>query len=199
MATEPLRTPARSVHRPSFTSRTFSSNSIGSQETFHSMSADPAPLPPSPPPSDDMASGNLDDHPLDCQACRDLLEVAGFPIHCQGQPYTKPHPRLNTSATANEAVSMNDEPTSDPTSSRSLASLLSRVKKTSITSKTCHVWLGSLLGLGSLSLAMVSLVIFTVRSYRMAVWTTRNDELQACIGLAQVRYAHPSEYCLLMQ
>ncbi|KAK0513668.1 hypothetical protein JMJ35_004032 [Cladonia borealis] len=77
--------------------------------------------------------------------------------------------------------------------SRHHASLLPNTKTagcfgyiTSIPWKVCHRWLGSfLLGLSSLTLAIVSLLMYTIRSYRMAVWTTRNDELQACTGLIQ--------------
>ena len=117
-------------------------------------------------------------------------------MHCMGLSYTKPSSRPNTSAMKNEAASVKDESTSDPTFSRSLASLPSNINKTTITSKSCHVWLGSLLGLGSLILAIVSLLMYTVRSYRMAVWTTRNDELQACIGLIQVcNLNHPNVAC----
>lgn len=155
---------------------------------------------------DDLGSRILEDHPLDCQACRDLSEESGLPMHCLGLPYTKPSSRPNSSEMANEAIGINDEPTSDPTHSRYYASLLLSTKTarcfgyvTSIPSKICHLWLGSLLGLGSLTLAIVSLLMYTIRSYRMAIWTTRNDELQACTGLIQVRDSRSSDCCSLMQ
>ena len=137
-------------------------------------------------PSDDISSCRPENHPLDCQACPELSEESGLPMHCLGLPYTKPSSRPNTPAITNEAVSVQVEPTSDPTFSRSLASLLSSIKKTTILSKSCHVWLVSLVGLGSLTMAIVSLLMYTIRSYRMAVWTTRNDELQTCISFIQV-------------
>ena len=140
--------------------------------------------------SDDIVSRSLETYLLDCQA------------HCLGLPYTKPPSRPNSTELANEAISINDEPTRDPTHSRYHASLVPSAKTarrfgyvTSIPSKICHLWLGSLLGLGSLTLAIVSLLMYTIRSYRMAVWTTRNDELQACTGLIQVRDSRSFDCC----
>ena len=161
----------------------------------------PAPL-PARPPSDDIVSCDLEDYPLDFQARGDLSEESSHPMQYPGLPSTKPSSRPNSSETTNEAIGMNDEPTSAPTHSRYHASLLPSTKTarcseyvTSIPSKICHRWLGSLLGLSTLTLTIVSLLMFTVRSYRMAVWTTRNDELQACTGLIQVRDSPSSELC----
>lgn len=166
-----------------------------SEEPFDPRDAVPSPL-PARHPVDDIFSCRLEYHPLDCQACQGLPEELGYPMHCLGLPYTKPSSRPNSSAMANEAVSIKEEPTSDPTSSRNPASLLPSTKKTSIQSKICHPWLGSLFGLGSMILAIVSLLMYTIRSYRMAVWTTRNDELQACLGLIQVCHlTHPNILC----
>ena len=197
VTTSRIRTASQTVSIRSKSERTSECTSEGSSEGTSEAPFDPGDAVPSPSParafSDDIVSW---DHPLDSQACRALSEESGFRMHCLGLPYRKPSPRPNTSAMANEAASIKDEPTSDPIFSRSLASLLSSIKKISIPSKSCHVWLGSLLGLGSLILAIVCLLMFTVRSYRMAVWTTRNDELQACIGLIQVcNLSHPNVAC----
>ena len=152
--------------------------------------------------SDDIVLYNFENCPLDRQACQDLSRESSHRMQCLGSPSTRPSSRANPSEMANEAIGMNDEPTSDPTHSRYHASLLPSTKTakcieciTSIPSKFCHRWLGSLLGLSTLTLAMVSLLMYTVRSYRMAVWTTRNDELQACTGLIQVRFLRSSECC----
>lgn len=161
------------------------------QPMFSPMGATPAPL--SAPLCDDTASINLDDDPLDCQARQGHPEGIGFPMRCLELRDTKHFPRPKTSVTANKAVGIDEEPASDPAFSRNPASLQPCAKETSLPTKFCHRWLGSLLGLGSLILAIVCLLMFTVRSYRMAVWTTRNDELQACIGLIQVcNMSHPN-------
>lgn len=161
------------------------SDCIVLRETFHAIDATPAAL-PARQTCDGMASINLDDHPLDCQACPSHAEGSGLPMRCLEMPDTKHSSRANTSALANEETGVNEEPNSDPAFSRNPASPLPNTKKTSIQPKVCHPWLGSLIGLGSLTMAIVSLLMYTIRSYRMAVWTTRNDELQACIGLIQV-------------
>lgn len=182
------------------------SGSVSSEEASHPRDAAPSP-PLAGPPTDDIVSCIWEDHRLDCEACRYLSGLSGesnCPMHRIGLPYTKPS-RPSSSAMAIETVGMNDEPTSHPTFSRCLTSLLSSTKTarcfrfgTSIPSKVCHRWLGSLLGLSALTLAIVSLLMYTVRSYRMAVWTTRNDELQACTGLIQVCDLHSSDCCSLM-
>ena len=210
MATEPIRTPACPTHRRCIsTVTTCSSRSIGSQELWQSMSADPAPLPvpqPAPPPSDDIELYNLNDHSLDCQTCRNLPERSGRAVRCLELPDTEPSSHTDGSAPANEEVGTDDRRTSDPAFSRSPTSSLPSTKTTkylrfitSLQSKVCSQWSGSLLGLSSLTLAIVALLMFTLRSYKMAVWTTRNDELQACIGLFQVCDIYSSSYCLLMQ
>ncbi len=165
------------------------------------VGAVPAPM-PARPTSDDIVLCDLGHHLFDCQAYRDLSEELSHPMQCPGSPSTKSSSRPNSSEMADEAIGTNDEPTSDPTQTRYPASLLPSTKTaryfgyvTSIPSRICHRWFGSLLGLSSLILAIVSLLMFTVRSYRMAVWTTRNDELQACTGLIQVRDSHSSECC----
>ena len=196
VTTSRIRTASQSIYNRSICS----SEDISLEEAFHPMGAVPV-LSPARPPSDDIVSRNMEDHPVDCQACRVLLEESGLPIHCLGLPYTKPPSRPNSSEMANEAIGINDEPTSAPTRSHYYASLMPSTKTarcfgyvTSIPSKVCHRWFGSLLGLSTLTLAIVSLLMFTIRSYRMAVWTTRNDELQACTGLIQVRDSHSSEF-----
>ena len=156
---------------------------------FHSIDAHPAPL-PAYPVWDDRFFRNLHDDTPDCQACRNSSERSDL------MPERKPPSRPNPSEMANRAKCVNDKPTSAIAFLRGLASLLPRTKEISIPSKVCHRWLGFLLGLCSLILAIVCLLMFTVRSYRMAVWTTRNDELQACIGLIQVcNLSHPNVAC----
>ena len=185
---EPTRDPTHSRYHRSL----LQSNSMGT-----------IPVPsPARPLSSDIVLCNLEDNPSDCQACRELSEESSHPMQYPGLPSTKPSSRPNSSETTNEAIGMNDEPTGDPTHPRYHASLLPSTKTaryfgyvTSIPSKVCHRWLGSLLGLSTLTLAIVCLLMFTVRSYRMAVWTTRNDELQACTGLIQVRDSRSSELC----
>lgn len=54
------------------------------------------------------------------------------------------------------------------------------------------------IALVTLALGLVSLFIYALRSYKLAIWTAHNDLLQACIGLAQVRYLrcnHPTRIC----
>ena len=197
VTTSRIRTASQSIYSRSICSF----EDISLEEAFHPMSAVPA-LSTARPPSDDIVSRNLEDHPLNSQACRDLLEESNLPIQCLGLPYTEPPSPSHSSEMANEAIGINDEPTSAPTHSRYHASLLPSTKTarcfgfvTSIPSKVSHRWLGSLLGLSSLTLAIVSLLMYTIRSYRMAVWTTRNDQLQACTGLIQVRDSRSSECC----
>ena len=146
------------------------------------------------------------DHVLYCQICQNVLEESSQATQGPGSPSTNLSLRPNSPEMAHGAIRTDEEPTSDPTHSRYHASLLPNTKiakffgyLTSIPSKVCHRWIGSLLGLSSLALAIVSLMMYTIRSYRMAVWTTRNDELQTCTGLIQVCGLHSSEYCLLMQ
>ena len=145
-------------------------------------------------------------HVLNCQICQNILEESSQATQGPGSPSTDLSLRPNSPEMAHGAIRTDEEPTSDPTHSRYHASLLPSTKVanffgyiTSIPSKVCHRWLGSLLGLSSLALAITSLLMYTIRSYRMAVWTTRNDELQTCTGLIQVCGLHSSEYCLLMQ
>ena len=167
---------------------------IGMREIIHPMGATPAPL-PTRPLCDDTASIDLDDHPLDGQTCRDHLAGLDFPMRCLEMRDTKHSPHPDTSAMANEATGVSEH-TRHLAFSRYPTSLTPSTKKTSIQPKVCHPWLSSLLGLGSLTLAIVSLLMYTIRSYRMAVWTTRNDELQACIGLIQVcNLTHPKVAC----
>ena len=151
--------------------------------------------------NDNIISCMLERDSSVCGACQGVSKESCFRIHCRGLPCTEPSSRLNSSEMANEAISIDDEPTNDAMHSRYHAGLLLSTKTarclgyiTSIPSKVCHKWIGSLLGLGSLTLAIVSLLMYTVRSYRMAVWTTRNDELQACTGLIQVRDSRSSEF-----
>ena len=182
----------------------YSSEETSLEEAFHPRDAVTSPplahWPSDDRSSDDIVSWRLKHHPLDCRACQDLLGESGLPMQCLGLPSTKPSSPLNSSEMANEAIGINDEPTHEPTQepthSRYHASLLPRTHIarylgyiTSIPSKVCHQWLGSLLGLSTLTLTIVSLLIYTVRSYEMAVWTTRNDELQACTGMIQVRHS----------
>ena len=195
----------RAASQSIYTFSLCSSEDISLDEAFHPLGAVPE-LSPTRPPSDDIVLRNLEHQPLDCHACQVLLEETGLPMHCLELPYTKPSLRSNLSETVNEATGVNDEASSVPTRSRYHASLLPSTKiatcfdyVTSIPSKICHRWLGSLLGLSSLALAIVSLLMYTIHSYRMAVWTTRNDELQACTGLIQVCGLQTSEFCLLMQ
>ena len=185
---EPTRVPTNSRYHRSLLQRSF-------------MGAVPVPSPASPP-GNDIVSYDLEDHPLDFQARGDFSEESSHPMQCPGLPSTKPSSRPNSSETTNEAIGIDDEPTSDPTRLHYYPSLHPSIKAarcfeyvTSIPSKVCHRWFGSLLGLSTLTLAIVSLLMFTVRSYRMAVWTTRNDELQACTGLIQVRDSPSSELC----
>ena len=199
--TSPTRTSARLNDRCSM--RCCDQDSISFRGTFHAMGATPMPL-PAPPPCDDMASINLDDR--SCHASRNGSEGSAFPVRCLGMPDTKQSPRPSTPAIADEATGVNDGPTSDTMFSRSHTGTLpsTRITRylgyvTSIKTEVCSRWFGSLLGLSSLTLAIVSLLMFTLRSYKMAVWTTRNDELQACIGLIQVCGIYSSKYCLLMQ
>ena len=199
VATSRRRTASQSNYRRSICSSEY----ISLEEVFHPRDTFSS-SPPAYRPSDDIVSwrcGKLDCL-LDCEACRDLLEESDLPLHDLQLPCKKPSSRPNSSEMANEAVGVNDEPISDPTHSRSHAKLLPSTKPArcfgcvnSIPPKIRHLWLGSLLGLGSLTLAIVSLLMFTVRSYRTAVWTTRNDELQACTGLIQVRDSHLSACC----
>ena len=49
-----------------------------------------------------------------------------------------------------------------------------------------YQWSQAVLGAIGVVLALISLLIYGVRSYKMAVWTTQNDKLQACTGLVQV-------------
>ena len=167
----------------------------GMREIIHPVGATPAPL-PARPLCDDTASIDLDDRPLDGQACRDHQEgLDSIAMRCLETPDTKQSPLHKTPAMAVEPSGVN-EPTRHPAFSRNVTRLPHSTKKTSIQPKVCHPWLGSLLGLGSLILAVVSLLMYTIRSYRMAVWTTRNDELQACIGLIQVcNLTHPKVTC----
>ena len=189
----------RAASQSIYTHSLCSSEDISLEEAFDPLGAVPE-LSPTRPPSDDIVLRNLEHHPLDCHACQALLEETGLPIPCLGLPYTKHSSRSNLPEIVNEAVGVNDEAPSVPIQFRHQASLLPNTKTagyfgnvTSIPSKVCHRWLGSLLGLSSLTLAIVSLLMYTIRSYRMAVWTTRNDELQACTGLIQVRHPHSSQ------
>ena len=184
---------ARETSQSNYSHSIHSSEEISLEEAYHPRDAVSSPPPPHRP-SDDVVSWRLENHLLDCRACRDLFEESGLTTQCLGLPYSKPSSRLNPSELANEAIAGNDEPTDRLTHSRYHASLLSTTQiaryfgcVTSIPSKVCHRWLGSLLGLSTLTLAIVCLLMYTVRSYQMAVWTTRNDELQACTGLIQVR------------
>ena len=161
----------------------------------------PAPSPACPP-SNDIVSRRLADDLVDLQTCQDLSEGSSHPMQRLGSLSTRSSSRPQSLEMVNEAIGVNDEAPSVPTQSRHHASLLPNTKTagcigyiTSMPSQICHRWLGSLLGLGSLTLAIVSLLMYTLRSYRMAVWTTRNDELQACTGLIQVRELCPSECC----
>ena len=193
VTTSHIRPPAQSEYSRSIVS----SEEISLEEAVHPRDAVSSP-PPAHRPSDDIVSLRLENHLLNCQACRDHLGESVLPMQFLGLPYTKPSSRLDSSEMANEAIGVNDEPTDDPTHSGYHNSLLPNTKTagclgyiTSIPSKVSHRWLGSLLGLGSLALAIVSLLMYTIRSYRMAVWTTRNDELQACTGVIQVRDSRP--------
>jgi hypothetical protein len=56
----------------------------------------------------------------------------------------------------------------------------------SISAKACYQWLQSILGIMTLVLGLVSILVYNVRSYRLAIWTARNDEIQACTGMIQV-------------
>ena len=167
---------------------------IGMREIKYLMGAAQAPLPARP--LCDTASIDLVDRPLDGQACRDLSEeLESIAMRCLETPDTKHSPLRKTAAMANEPIGVN-EPTRHPAFSRNATRLPHSTKKASIQPKVCHPWLGPLLGLGSLTLAIVSLLMYTIRSYRMAVWTTRNDELQTCIGLIQVcNLTHPKVAC----
>ena len=204
MATEAIRTPSPSLYSCCMsTVSACSSSSIGSQENFQSMSADPVPFPiprPAPRPSDDIALCDLSDHSLGCP------HRLGSAVYCLGLPDTEPSSHIDGLATAKEEVGTDDRRTGDPAFPRSPTSSMPSTKTTkylrSVTSFQCKAysrWLGSLLGLSSLTLAIVALLMFTLRSYKMAVWTTRNDELQACIGLLQVCDTYTSSYCLLIQ
>lgn len=42
------------------------------------------------------------------------------------------------------------------------------------------------IGLATLVLGFISLLIYTLRSYKLAVWAAHNDLIQTCAGLAQV-------------
>ena len=191
----------RAASQSVYTLSLCSSEDISLEEAFDPLGAAPE-LSPTRPPSDDITLRFLWNHPLYCQACRDLSGESGLAMHCLGPPYTKPSSRSNSSRMVNEAIGIHDEARSVPTHSRYRASLMPSTKTArffgfvnSIPSKVCHRWLGSLLGLSSLTLAILSLLMYTIRSYRMAVWTTRNDELQACTGLIQVRYPRSSKCC----
>lgn len=176
--TSPIRTPAQ-PNNGCLVSSACSGGYMSLPGIIHSMDADPA-LMPAYPVWDDRFLSSPHDYTPDCQACRNFSERSDL------MPETKPPSRPNLPAMASRAKGVNDKPIGATTFLHGLASLLIRTKEISIPSKVCHRWLGFLLGLGSLILAIVCLLMFTVRSYRMAVWTTRNDELQACIGLIQV-------------
>ena len=58
----------------------------------------------------------------------------------------------------------------------------------SISTKACYQCYQSVLGLITLATALVSLLFYGFRSYKLAVWTAHNDEIQSCTGLIQVRH-----------
>lgn len=53
-----------------------------------------------------------------------------------------------------------------------------------------HNYYQIIVGLAALAIGFVSLIFYTVRSYKLTVWTAHNDLIQTCAGLAQVRLTY---------
>ena len=78
-----------------------------------------------------------------------------------------------------------DEALTTPPNGQAASPLTSLV---SISTKACYQCYQSVLGLITLATALISLLFYGFRSYKLAVWTAHNDELQSCTGLIQVRH-----------
>ena len=67
--------------------------------------------------------------------------------------------------------------------------------KQTLAGERWYQWSQAILGVVALVVALISMLFYGIRSYKMAVWTTRNDELQACTGLIQVRRFNVQSIC----
>ena len=79
-----------------------------------------------------------------------------------------------------DSASASPSVTSDRISAEKIA--LPNSKDITLTSvKGCYQWLQSMLGLVTLALTLVSILMYSIRSQRLAVWKARNDVFQSWV------------------